>query len=189
MGTLVVVYGGSSNSSLSSPAPDQPMRNLRILPTAPLVGDILTLLASMCSGFYQVMYKKYAALPSEPGEMTDGQYAPLPESDHTPAGDERPPAPRDTACPLPFGLYSNLLTSAIGFCTFVTLWIPIPILHYLGLQPFAFPSNFATVLAISGIALSGVFFNAGYMVRHRYSPSCATWHSKYSRFYWDFGDL
>ena len=69
--------------------------------------------------------------------------------------------------PPPFGLYANALTSAIGVFTFLLLWVPLPILHYSGLETFHLPSDIQTVFTIAGIALSGVAFNAGLMVRIR----------------------
>lgn len=161
-GTLAVVYGGS-RSSAPDEASTQEVTHQRILPSAPLLGDLLTLVASVCAGLYQVMYKKYAALPSDPEVAAEGQYTRLPDSEAPNSNSIHGLPPSDTLVPLPFGLHPNLLTSAIGLCTFVTLWIPIPVLHYLGVQPFSFPSDFTTVFAISGIALSGVIFNAGYM--------------------------
>lgn len=74
-----------------------------------------------------------------------------------------PPASLTNPTVTTFLLYSNLLTSLIGLATLVLFWIPIPILHYLGWEQFeAPPSN--TWLPIFGIVLSGVCFNAGFMI-------------------------
>jgi len=66
--------------------------------------------------------------------------------------------------PPPFGFHPNLLTSLLGFMTLILLWIPIPFLHWSGAEVFRVPPNALTVLSITGIALSGVVSNAGFMV-------------------------
>ena len=73
-------------------------------------------------------------------------------------------ADADMVYPPPFGFHPNLLTSMLGFSTLVLLWIPIPFLHWSGAELFKLPPNFATFISIVGIALSGVVFNAGFMV-------------------------
>ncbi|KAI9299232.1 hypothetical protein K502DRAFT_345384 [Neoconidiobolus thromboides FSU 785] len=57
---------------------------------------------------------------------------------------------------------SNYITSYIGFITFTLLWIPIPILHIIGLEKFALPSLTALPLLMTN-ALMGVLYNAGLM--------------------------
>ncbi|KDQ63568.1 hypothetical protein JAAARDRAFT_695624 [Jaapia argillacea MUCL 33604] len=185
LGAAAVVYGGSTSS------PDQPstlsatMSDADIVvevegfrPSAPLVGDLLTVVASVGYGLYQVLYKKYAALPNDPElvESTRDGYAELSasgsyesifddEGDETQAAlPEHADSEKLTIYPPPFGLHPNFLTSAIGLCTFLILWIPLPILHYSGIEPFALPPNVYTMSVIACIALSGVFFNAGLMV-------------------------
>ena len=66
--------------------------------------------------------------------------------------------------PPPFGFHPNLLTSMLGFMTLILLWIPIPFLHWSGAEVFRVPPNALTALSITGIALSGVVSNAGFMV-------------------------
>ncbi|KAF9076265.1 hypothetical protein BDP27DRAFT_1414790 [Rhodocollybia butyracea] len=166
-GVLAVVYGGTTTSDISKdvsvnaiPIPQSPK---------PLIGDVLTLIASICYAAYLVFYKKYAALPSAP--EFDEDYRPLsasddPESNALHASHSRleaDPGLSDKVYPLPFGLYSNLWTSAIGICTFSFFWI-IPILHWTGVEPFAFPSNIHTLGAIAGIVLTGCLFNVGFMI-------------------------
>jgi drug/metabolite transporter (DMT)-like permease len=170
LGVIVVVYGGttsppSDKSHLETSSADRPSTLRK--PTAPLIGDVLTLLGSICYGFYQVMYKKYIALPSDPEVASEGLYAQIPASEEPQADALHEPSDGDTpdmVYPPPFGLHPNLMTSAIGLCTLIILWIPLPFLHYLDIEPFALPSNIPTVLAIMGIALGGVIFNAGFMV-------------------------
>ncbi|KAF8898766.1 hypothetical protein BD779DRAFT_1485450 [Infundibulicybe gibba] len=135
-------------------------------PSAPVVGNLLTLVASIIYGLYQVLYKRYAALPSDPEVVTTDLYQQISHDDsatesYGTVGFEEYP---DAVYPPPFGLHPNMLTSAIGFCTLIILWIPLPILHLLNIEHFVLPPNAMTTLAIVGIALSGVVFNAGFMV-------------------------
>jgi drug/metabolite transporter (DMT)-like permease len=134
-------------------------------PSAPLLGNLLTLVASFGYGLYQVLYKIYAALPSDPEVASDPMYEQIPED----VEDEAPAEathidPAEAVYPPPFGFHPNLLTSLLGFTTLITLWIPIPFLHWSGAELFRVPPNALTVLSIAGIALSGVVFNAGLMV-------------------------
>ncbi|TFY62906.1 hypothetical protein EVJ58_g3555 [Rhodofomes roseus] len=165
LGATVVVYGGSSSSS-SSDAPEA-VQHADANTRAPLAGDLLSLFASILYGMYQVLYKLYAALPSDPEELLDaepraGAYARIPsetELEEDVVAIE--PAPSITP---PFGLYPNMLTSAIGVCTLLVLWIPIPLLHIFGVVRFALPTTSAQVLSIVGISITGVMFNAGFMI-------------------------
>lgn len=161
IGTIAVVYGSST-----APAPDQSgdkgvpsTTNIGFKPTAPLLGNLLTLVASFGYGLYQVLYKIYAALPSDPeaGELI---YEQIPGDE----GLDPAASDSDMVYPPPFGFYPNLLTSLLGFSTLVLLWIPIPFLHWSGAELFRLPPDFATFISIVGIALGGVVFNAGFMV-------------------------
>jgi drug/metabolite transporter (DMT)-like permease len=174
-GVMAVIYGGASFQEESNGQPEVS----RAVPTAsaPLLGDLLTLVASVGYGFYQVLYKRYLALPSDPEreEPAQSSYTPIPRTSFDDLGDTDP-LDEDlafgdarlildtTLYPPPFGLHPNLLTSLAGVLTLVFLWIPLPILHYMGVEPFHWPANWSVALFISGIALSGVMFNAGFMV-------------------------
>jgi len=170
LGAIIVAYGGSTSSQVDksnfeSASVGKP--STLIQPSAPLVGDVLTIIASIGYGLYQVLYKMYAALPSDPELVSEGLYTPIPVHDEAPfESSERSNTlhVEDAVYPPPFGFHPNMLTSAIGLCTFVVLWIPIPILHYLKIEPFLLPSNMITYLSIVGIALGGVVFNAGFMI-------------------------
>ena len=157
LGVMVVVYGGSTESAKLRAATVKAGSGFK--PTAPLVGDILTLFASVGYGLYQVLYKKYAALPSDP--ELDRSYQPISDDDEI-----RPSVyePGTAVYPPPFGLHPNLLTSFVGILTLFILWIFLPILHHTGLEKFRPPDNWTTVIAICGIAASGIVFNAGLMV-------------------------
>lgn len=163
-----MVYGNSGpdqkepSESLAAPTTEGPR--------APLIGDLLTLVASLLYAAYQVAYKAYAALPNDPEVAADDMYSPLAVSPDEPA-DDLDVGP-DAAIwshvhiidPLPFGLHPNLLTLGIGICTLLVFWVPIPVLHILGIEPFELPHRGITYAAIGGIALSGAIFNAGFMV-------------------------
>jgi drug/metabolite transporter (DMT)-like permease len=169
LGVLAVVYGGSTADSGKPSLREVKLKatTAYIRPTAPLVGDLLTLIASFGYGLYQVLYKKYAALPSDPEILAERHYEQIPgDNSATRPYDETSTTTNldDVVNPPPFGFHANLLTSIIGLLTFAILWIPIPILHYLDIEPFLLPPNAKTAFAIAGIALTGVIFNAGFMV-------------------------
>ncbi len=159
LGTFAVVYGGASATDESANG-----KSLRTIssytPTAPLIGNLLSLLASFGYGLYTVFYKVYAALPSDPKDAAREEYEAIP-------GEESGAEVIDTTdavYPPPFGLHPNLITSLLGVFTFIFLWIPIPFLHWSGAEHFRLPPDQWTTLAIAGIALSGVAFNGGFMV-------------------------
>ncbi|KZT30557.1 hypothetical protein NEOLEDRAFT_1053416 [Neolentinus lepideus HHB14362 ss-1] len=169
VGAAVVVYGGStSTSDTSDPVLEDAARiSAFIKPTAPLLGDVLTLVASIAYALYQVMYKKYVALPLDPESDPVEECDRLPASENDDAAaaeDMLLPSSETSVSPLPFGLYASFFTSAIGLCTLALLWIPIPILHYLGLEHFRLPRDILTVGVIACIAMSGVLFNGSLMI-------------------------
>ncbi|EKM61070.1 uncharacterized protein PHACADRAFT_247425 [Phanerochaete carnosa HHB-10118-sp] len=157
-GAALVVYG-------SSGAPASADAGVSAAETRmALIGDLLTLIASVIYGIYQVLYKMYAAPPDHLEPIpADAAYEPIVSAMDDPA--ETPIFDKpEMVYPPPFGLYANALTSAIGVCTFVLLWVPIPILHYYGLETFHLPADIKTVSVIACIALSGVAFNATLMI-------------------------
>lgn len=174
-GVMAVIYGGVSVQEESNEQPE--VSRVVPTPTAHLLGDLLTLTASVGYGLYQVLYKRFLALPSDPEreESPRSSYTPIPRTSFDDFGDTDPlnedlilgdlqPILDSTVYPPPFGLHPNLLTSLAGILTLLFLWIPLPILHYVGAEPFHWPPNWSVALVISGIALSGVMFNAGFMV-------------------------
>ena len=186
VGAAAVVYGGSNATPI-----EEKSVSSRGAPNA-LIGDVLTLVASVVYGVYQVMYKMYAAFPSDPDAdldqlPVDPAYEPLATS----ADDNIDIPPNDKAemvYPPPFALYANLLTTCIGLSTFFLLWIPIPFLHVTGAEKFRLPPDMTTIGIIVAISLSGVIFNAGLMV--------STVVSIYAglivivvRFCWEYGGL
>jgi len=159
-GVLAVVYGGTTSDEGGNSSVEASVAIPSIKPSAPLVGDLLTLVASIIYGLYQVLYKKYAALPSDPSELI---YHEVP-SEEPAIGPPSETFPSDFIALLPFGLYANLLTSVIGLLTLAIVWIFIPVCHYLDVEPFMLPANLTTYIVIAGIALSGIVFNASFMV-------------------------
>ena len=166
VGTFTVVYGGATSGEPPSTDDGLTTTDISLKPTAPFLGNLLTLIASFGYGLYQVLYTIYAALPSDLEVAPDPMYERIPDDDdedETPAGATHIES-AEAVYPPPFGLHPNLLTSSLGFMTLVTLWIPIPFLHWSGAEVFRVPPNALTVLSIAGIALSSVVYNAGLMV-------------------------
>lgn len=171
LGAFIVVYGGSTaevdDGGSSANAPEHEPQHR---PQAPLLGDLLTLVASIVYGAYQVLYKLYAVVPDDPEAGIDDLYSSLSVSSEDAFEDvedtahETLLAHHEATHTLPFGLYSNMLTFTIGIGTFLFLWIPIPILDILDIESFELPRDGFTYLVIAGIALSGAIFNGGFMV-------------------------
>ncbi|KAG9314341.1 hypothetical protein JVU11DRAFT_5133 [Chiua virens] len=166
LGVLAVVYGGTT--ALSPPNSRLNKADVSSIST-PFVGDMLTLVASVLYALYQVLYKKYLALPSDPELVGEsGHYRRLSDAADNIVDEDSAAIPRTDATiyPPPFGLYSNLVTATIGLCTLLVFWIPIPFLHFYGIEDFRIPPNASAIAAIAVIAASGVVFNAGFMVWH-----------------------
>lgn len=168
IGVLCVVYGAKGLPS--SPSED----GLK----APLVGNLLTLVASLGYGFYQVAYNLYAVPPSESElDLEHDNWQRLPTSSDGVNGqstDERQTegatlVANATVPSPPIGLYANALTCGIGIMTLLVLWIPIPVLHFMSIEPFKRPQDLRTVISIAGITISGLTFNATFMVWHSLS--------------------
>lgn len=170
LGVMTIVYGGTT-----APAPDpESMQTSAVDSSSPFVGDILTLIASVVYAFYQVIYKKFVAIPTDPESISESShYESIPTTEGVAEEEVSVPLMKDEdgiVYPPPFGLYPNLVTTAIGICTFLVLWIPIPILHYCRLEEFRPPTSADVLIALGGIAASGVIFNAGFMVILTFTP-------------------
>ncbi|KAG8761629.1 hypothetical protein FRC14_000013 [Serendipita sp. 396] len=178
IGVTIVVYSGV-DSQRSGEDDDGSTK-----PTAPLAGDLLTLVASILYALVQVMYKKYIALPNEPSEgitlatgrvvSQSGEESPLIDEqqvDHplnleAIAGGEGPLSYQQLIDSLPFGLYPNFMTSLAGLTTLLCLW-PLPILLATPESPNGDPNHASPVsiaVSIAAIALAGLVWNSGYLV-------------------------
>ncbi|KAJ3499872.1 hypothetical protein NMY22_g19465 [Coprinellus aureogranulatus] len=172
LGRVAVVYGGASQSEGPNESHHGSTVDTYMKPTAPLLGNLLTLVASFGYGLYQVLYKIYAALPTDPEVTSDALYQSVSPAEDNDSDESEPlarsspssPSSEEALYPPPFGLHPNLLTSLIGVTTFFLLGLIIPVLHMTGVEPFALPPNLKTAASIAGIALGGMVFNAGFMV-------------------------
>lgn len=109
-----------------------------------MLGDLFALAGAATYGFYEVIYKKYFSLPT-------------------------PTSPDKDLHPLPFALHANLLTSLIGLTTLFLLALFIPVVSFLGWEPFELPPDRQTWATLGGVVLGGIGFNGSFMVR--FSPS------------------
>jgi drug/metabolite transporter (DMT)-like permease len=155
VGVLAVVYGGSQTEMPEDdPRPKSPSSPA----TAPFVGDVLTLIASILYGLYQVLYKKYATpstSQSESIESHGSQYQAIAVRD----------AEGDTIEELAHRSESNdFLTGAVGLSTIIVLGLFIPILNALAIEEFRLVPNMHTAASIAAICMGGMVFNAGFMV-------------------------
>lgn len=162
LGVLAVVYGSNQETEISDSN----------ISKAPFFGNMLTLVASFAYGLYQVLYNMYAVPPSEAEDGEGGEWRRLSISsttsiDNALVADETDDGiilDGDIVYPPPFGLYANALTSGIGLLTIFVLWIPLPFLHMTAIEPFVWPNDLKTWIAICGIALTALTFLATFMV-------------------------
>ena len=159
LGTFAVVYGGATDST-DKHSTEGTTTTFFHKPSAPLIGNLLALIGSFAYGSYQVLYKLYAALPSDPEVAAERMYEEIPGDDAEAAVVDK----TDAVCPPPFGLHPNFITSVLGSFTFIVLWIPLPVLHWSGAEPFSLPPNKWTAVIIACIALTGSTSVAGSMV-------------------------
>ena len=181
IGVCVVVYSGTDDSNASEESIQRPVE----APSAPLAGDLLTLLASVIYAAMQVLYKKYIALPSEPTEVdaissplasyqpigaADDLDGPIPEAAVSAQDEEDEITIGENVLEaLPFGLYANFITSLVGLTTIVVAWpLPVFLSPPSTLQPAteagASSLSLQIALSIIAIALSGLTWNAGYLI-------------------------
>jgi drug/metabolite transporter (DMT)-like permease len=164
VGVLAVVYGGSQTEMPEDdPRPKSPSSPA----TAPFVGDVLTLIASILYGLYQVLYKKYATpstSQSESIESHSSQYQAIAVRDAEGDTIEELAHRSESNEALPFGLFANFLTGAVGLSTIIVLGLFIPILNALAIEEFRLVPNMHTAASIAAICMGGMVFNAGFMV-------------------------
>ncbi|KAG8856350.1 hypothetical protein FRB96_006501 [Tulasnella sp. 330] len=181
-GVFAVIYG--SAHPRSEPTHISPGRASPKV----LFGEGIALTASITYAFYQVFYKRFAVLPAGTGPPTltsspllRRDYQPLPREQDTPLiadmgggadetveEEEFDPSTDISEQSPPFALHPNFLTSLIGLSTLLIFWVPILVMHLLKVggdeHPFQFPPNATTWWYIALISLTGVVFNAGFMV-------------------------
>ncbi|CAE6521749.1 unnamed protein product [Rhizoctonia solani] len=140
IGVFVTVYGSADDASPGS---------------NPFLGSSLALVSAVLYALYQVAYKKWA-VPSvsiaSTYEDEDDEAAPL-------AGDGEL-----AGQPLPFGLFANFVTSTAGLATLGVLWIPMVYSNWFGKGGYELPGDLWTGVCVGLIALSGLVFNAGFMI-------------------------
>lgn len=67
-----------------------------------------------------------------------------------------------------FLFHANFITMCVGVATICLLWIPIPILHFLGMEEFGLPRSFGELAAVAGVCFGGVVsgpFTSCHLVR------------------------
>lgn len=182
VGVFFIVYGGTAHEPTAGKGSNST--------STKLLGDTLTLLASVTYALYQASYKRYVALPNRV-EIDDGDkagYEPLPAVDSRlsrgtghHSGSRRaslsigPKLSRtaqsndedvDEMAVYPaFGLHPNFITTCLGITTLLFLWPPIILFHYTGIETFRMPDNVTTWVSVFAVSLCGVVYNAGFMVR------------------------
>ncbi|CAE6463421.1 unnamed protein product [Rhizoctonia solani] len=143
VGVFITVYGSADEASPGS---------------NPFLGSLLALISAVSYALYQVAYKKWAvpstvAVSAREDEDEDDEAAPLAEGTGELAGQ-----------PLPFGLFPNFVTSTAGLATLGVLWIPMVASNWFGEGGYQFPGDMWTAVCVGLIALSGLVFNAGFMI-------------------------
>ncbi|KAJ1311092.1 hypothetical protein OPQ81_009595 [Rhizoctonia solani] len=142
VGVFATVYGSADEGSSGS---------------NPFLGNLLALVSAVSYALYQVAYKKWAvprvsiALADE--DDVEDEDAPL-------TGDSGELADQ----PLPFGLFANFVTSTAGLATLGLLWIPMAASNWFGQGGYELPGDLWTGVCVGLIALSGLVFNAGFMI-------------------------
>jgi hypothetical protein len=63
-----------------------------------------------------------------------------------------------------FMTHANSITFSIGLTTLLLFWIPLPFLHWFGLEEFGLPRSLSEFAAVIGVCFGGVIFNAGFMI-------------------------
>jgi drug/metabolite transporter (DMT)-like permease len=149
VGVFVTVYGSADAYQPSDVA------GATTTSSTAFLGNVLTLISAISYALYQVAYKKYAV-----PDVNRGEYEPLRAED----GELGAGSGDQGNDQLPFGLFANFVTSTAGLATLGVLWIPVAIMHWTGEGDFELPADGWTTMCVSAIAVSGLTFNAGFMV-------------------------
>jgi drug/metabolite transporter (DMT)-like permease len=145
----MITYSGAHENDSTSDDSDKPAKSGPKEPPHRMLGDLIMLIGAICLGFYEVIYKmslpeghdttEYPSRPALPLEGTRRSSSLLlvrQEINH----------PRSSS--LPLALHANFLTSLIGAATLLLFWIPIPLLHWTGLEEFELPYGHFGLLAV-----------------------------------------
>ncbi|BFZ61590.1 hypothetical protein YB2330_002662 [Saitoella coloradoensis] len=93
-----------------------------------LIGNVIIAIGSVGYGLYEVLYKRMACPPAD-----------------------MEPTPRDSI------YFSNAVAASIGLATLLTLWITLPLFHYLGIEIFEWPSEQVWLCLVISMVANFVF--------------------------------
>ncbi|KAF8609457.1 hypothetical protein BDV93DRAFT_578241 [Ceratobasidium sp. AG-I] len=147
-GVFATVYGSADTSEAAGSAA------VTTTSSTAFLGNILTLISAVSYALYQVAYKRYAV----PDVGRDG-YEALSDG-----GETGIQITTGGGSELPFGLFANFVTSTAGLATLGVLWVPVAVMHWAGESKFELPGDWWTTACVGMIALSGLTFNAGFMI-------------------------
>jgi drug/metabolite transporter (DMT)-like permease len=169
VGVVGIVYGGVTKPENLPIAVEAIAEYAPKRLKSPLLGNLLVLLASVWYGSFQVIYKKFVALPNDPELMHEdhstASFTRLSISSSTVLESEEVLDENPSTLPvLPFGLHPNFFISVVGLMTVVIMALLFPVLHYIDVEKFMLPPNPRTTFCLVSIASMGLVFNAGFMV-------------------------
>jgi drug/metabolite transporter (DMT)-like permease len=169
VGVVGIVYGGVEKPEKLPIAVEAIAEYTPKRLKSPLLGNLLVLLASVWYGSFQVIYKRFVALPNDPEMMHEdhstASFTRLSISSTTVLESEEVlDEIRSTLPVLPFGLHPNFFISVVGLMTVVIMALLFPVLHYIDVEKFMLPPNPRTTFCLVSIATMGLIFNAGFMV-------------------------
>lgn len=95
-----------------------------------LLGNLIIGIGSVLYGLYEVLYKRLACPPSHAGHTTTAKNGMI---------------------------FATLIGSLIGLFTLTVLWIPLPLLHWTGLETFELPRGRAAALLLVSVGANVVF--------------------------------
>lgn len=137
VGVLVVAYGDSEepkHGSHSGGSTNPDQDPDTLSGKSKLFGNLIIGVGSVMYGLYEVLYKKYACPPDNAG-----------------------------VSPSRGMIFANTFGSMIGLFTLTVLWIPLPFLHFTGIERFELPRGKAAML-LSVSTLSNAVFSGSFLV-------------------------
>ncbi len=139
-GVLLIVYGGSPSGPGTQTLPHSSFTSIANLDSPTIRSPHIPPLTPAAT---RRRTSSFGSLLSNCTESNGTQYTPV------------PPA---------FALHPNLITSCMGVCGLLLLWIPIPILHYFNVERWQLPPDGKTWVDIVTLSLCGCVSNGGFMV-------------------------